>query len=595
MEMEKKNEKVLTENVKQNQQTKKEPIYRGIKAMPFVIGNETFEKLGTIGTSANLLVYLTSIFHLRTITATNLNNIFSGTCNFGTLIGAYLSDTYFGRYKTIAFASVASFLGMLVLTLTAGISNLHPPSCSENGTCKSATAGQLTFLLSGFGLLIIGASGIRPCNLAIGADQFNPNTEAGRKGINSFFNWYYFTYTFAVMVSMTGIVYVQASVSWTLGLAIPTLLMFLSCACFFAGSKILVKVLPEGSPLTGVAQVIVAAYKKRGLPLPEDPIQSLFSGVSDDSKIPKIPHTDQFRFLDKAAIVTKEDKLDSEGLAVNPWRISTIQQVEEVKCLLRLVPIWVSGMVYSIALTEFGNYLVFQALQSDRRVGSSGFKIPAATFSVFSMLAATIWIPVYDRLIVPSLQKITRKEGGITLLQRMGIGIVLVTLTMILSGLVELQRRTVANTRPTLGDDSRKGAISSMSAMWFVPQLALLGLAEAFFYIGQSELFYKQSPENMKSLSSSVVYCGLGAASYLSSFLSSVVQSVTSRGGKNGWLAEDLNVGKLDNFYYLIGGLQALNFVYFLVCANWYKYKVTGGGELLEVGMEKVDSKKGHV
>lgn len=78
--------------------------------MKKLAGNETFEKLGTLGTSSNLLVYLTSVFHMKTITATNLMNIFNGTCNFGTLIGAYLSDTYFGRYKTIGFASVASFL-----------------------------------------------------------------------------------------------------------------------------------------------------------------------------------------------------------------------------------------------------------------------------------------------------------------------------------------------------------------------------------------------------------------------------------------------------------------------------------------------------
>lgn len=73
-------------------------------------GNETFEKLGTLGTSANLLVYLTTVFNMKSITATNLINIFNGTCNFGTLLGAFFSDTYFGRYKTLGFASVSSSL-----------------------------------------------------------------------------------------------------------------------------------------------------------------------------------------------------------------------------------------------------------------------------------------------------------------------------------------------------------------------------------------------------------------------------------------------------------------------------------------------------
>ncbi|PWA34382.1 proton-dependent oligopeptide transporter family [Artemisia annua] len=104
----------------------KELNYRGVKAMPFVVGiylltatnthkrvrrgNEAFEKLGTIGTSTNLLVYLTTVFNMKSITATNIINIFNGTCNFGSLGGAFLSDTYFGRYKVLGTASCSSLL-----------------------------------------------------------------------------------------------------------------------------------------------------------------------------------------------------------------------------------------------------------------------------------------------------------------------------------------------------------------------------------------------------------------------------------------------------------------------------------------------------
>lgn len=119
--------------------------YRGVKAMPFIIGielstlflfhfvmiinkkvlimylhglviqgNETFEKLGTTGTSNNLLLYLTTIFHMKSITATTLINIFNGTTNVATLLGAFLSDTYFGRYKTLGFASISSFLVLII-------------------------------------------------------------------------------------------------------------------------------------------------------------------------------------------------------------------------------------------------------------------------------------------------------------------------------------------------------------------------------------------------------------------------------------------------------------------------------------------------
>ncbi|MCL7051075.1 hypothetical protein MKW94_004686, partial [Papaver nudicaule] len=71
--------------------------------------NETFEKLGTIGTSSNLTVYLTTVFNMKNVSAATLMSVFSGTTNLATLVGAFLSDAYFGRYKTLGFACISSF------------------------------------------------------------------------------------------------------------------------------------------------------------------------------------------------------------------------------------------------------------------------------------------------------------------------------------------------------------------------------------------------------------------------------------------------------------------------------------------------------
>ncbi|CAI9112329.1 OLC1v1012766C1 [Oldenlandia corymbosa var. corymbosa] len=569
-----------------------EPKYRGIKAMPFVIGNETFEKLGTIGTSSNLLIYLTSVFHMKTITATNILNVFNGTCNIGTLVGAFLCDTYFGRYNTLGFASVSSFLGMLILTLTAAVSGLHPPPCANDAThCVGASAGQIVFLFFAFALLVIGASGIRPCNLAFGADQFNPKTDFGKRGIKSFFNWYYLTYTFAMMISLTVIVYVQSNASWSIGLGIPTFLMFLSTALFYLGTRLYVIVLPEGSPLIVVAQVVVSAVRKRKLKLPEDPKMSLFNQFSADSTInAKLPYTDQFRFLNKAAIITPEDKINEDGTAASKWKLSTIQNIEEVKCLLKVMPVWIAVIIYFISVVQLQNYVVFQALQSDRRlVRSSSFRIPAASYIVFAMLTLTIWIPIFDRALVPWMTRKTGVEGGITVLQRMGIGAAMSVITMVIAGVVETNRRHIALTKPALGFEPRKGAISSMSGLWLVPQLVLSGLSEAFTIIGMNEFFYQQCPENMRSIAMAFVFVGLAGSSYLSSFLSSIVQSITSKSNGESWLAEDLNKGRLDNFYYLLAALELANFIYFLVSAKWYKYKKTeDSASSPELAMEKI-------
>ncbi|PIN07705.1 H+/oligopeptide symporter [Handroanthus impetiginosus] len=565
--------------------------YRGIKAMPFIIGNETFEKLGAIGTLSNLQVYLTTVFNMKRISATTLLNVFNGTTNFATLIGAYLCDTYFGRYKTLGFGSIASFLGLLVITLTAAFKNLHPPHCRpEDSHCFGATPGQMVFLLSGFGLMILGAGAIRPCNLAFGADQFNPNTESGKRGIDSFFNWYFFTITFAQMVSVTLVVYVQTDISWPIGLAIPTIFMLISCFLFFMGTKIYVIVKPEGSPLTGIAQVLAVAARKRWLKLPKQPWLSLFSYAPPKSINSKLPYTEQFRCLNKAAIITPQDHIKPDGAAANPWRLCTIQQIEELKCILRVIPIWAAAIIYHVG--EKQQYIVFQAMQSDRHLarGATTFQIPPATYSIFSMLTLTIFVPIYDRFLVPCLRKLTGKPGGITILQRIGIGIFLTIIESLVSAFVEQKRRDLAISKPLEGIHSNRGAVSPMSGLWFVPQLALAGLAEAFCAIGQVEFFYKEFPENMRSFAGSFFFCGMAAANYLNGFLISLVHKATEGSPAGNWLPEDLNNGRLDYFYYLITGLCALNFVYFLVCAKWYRYKGSGGdGGVVEMGGKDVD------
>ena len=277
--------------------------------------------------------------------------------------------------------------------------------------------------------------------------------------------------------------------------------------------------------------------------------------------------------------MTPKDQMNPDGSASDPWNLCSMQQVEEVKCLVRVIPIWISGIIYYLVVVQQQTLLVFQALQSDRSIGHSNFKIPAGSFTIFTMLSLTLWLPIYDRIVVPSLRKVTKKEGGITLLQRMGIGIFLATLSMLASAVVEKHRRTLALINP-IGIQPRKGAISSMSGLWLIPQLVLTGLAEACATIGQVEFFYKQFPENMRSIGGSIFLCGLACSSYLSSLLILIVHRVTAKSETGNWLTEDLNKGRLDYFYYMIAALEVVNLGYFLVCSSWYKYKAAGSGSL---------------
>uniref|UniRef100_A0A7N0VKD1 Uncharacterized protein n=1 Tax=Kalanchoe fedtschenkoi TaxID=63787 RepID=A0A7N0VKD1_KALFE len=254
--------------------------------------------------------------------------------------------------------------------------------------------------------------------------------------------------------------------------------------------------------------------------------------------VSKLPLTNEFRVLNRAALITDGD-LSDEGVPNDKRRLCSIQQIEEAKCLLRIIPVWASGIICFTSMSQQGTFTVAQALKMDRHLGPT-FKIPLGSMSFISMITIGIFIPIYDRILVPVARRITRHEGGITLLQRIGIGMVFSILSMIVAGLVEARRRDLDNAH-----DLPDG-VSPMSVMWLAPQLVLMGLAEAFNIIGQIEFYNKQFPENMRSIANSLLSVTMGGASYLSSAIVMIVHATTGKHGRPDWLANNINEGRVD-------------------------------------------------
>ncbi|AAF79856.1 T7N9.14 [Arabidopsis thaliana] len=537
-----------------------------------VSSNETLEKLGSIGVSANFMLYLRNVFHMEPVEAFNVYYLWMGLTNFAPLLGALISDAYIGRFKTIAYASLFSILGLMTVTLTACLPQLHPPPCNNPhpDECDDPNKLQLGILFLGLGFLSIGSGGIRPCSIPFGVDQFDQRTEQGLKGVASFFNWYYLTLTMVLIFSHTVVVYLQ-TVSWVIGFSIPTSLMACAVVLFFVGMRFYVYVKPEGSVFSGIARVIVAARKKRDLKisLVDDGTEEYYEPPVKPGVLSKLPLTDQFKFLDKAAVILDGD-LTSEGVPANKWRLCSIQEVEEVKCLIRVVPVWSAGIISIVAMTTQATFMVFQATKMDRHMGPH-FEIPAASITVISYITIGIWVPIYEHLLVPFLWRM--RKFRVTLLQRMGIGIVFAILSMFTAGFVEGVRRT------------RATEMTQMSVFWLALPLILMGLCESFNFIGLIEFFNSQFPEHMRSIANSLFPLSFAAANYLSSLLVTTVHKVSGTKDHPDWLNKDLDRGKLDYFYYLIAVLGVVNLVYFWYCAHRYQYKA--GSQIEDFNEEK--------
>ena len=277
-----------------------------------------------------------------------------------------------------------------------------------------------------------------------------------------------------------------------------------------------------------------------------------------------------------------ENELNPDGTLVNKWRLCSIQQVEELKCVVRITPIWATGIISLTAIVQQWTFTISQAMKMDRHMGPN-FEVPAGSISVISLITIGLWLPFYDRCLVPALRRITKHEGGITLLQRIGIGNIFAILSMVVSALIEKERRASANNSKL----SSTTGIAPMSVFWLAPQLILMGFCEAFNILGQLEFFNRQFPEHMRSIGNALFSCSFAGASYTSSLLVTVVHRVTATRDRPDWLTNDINKGRLDYFYYLLAGLGVLNFVYFLYCAHRYHYK--GAGLELEDKSSYVD------
>ena len=198
------------------------------------------------------------------------------------------------------------------------------------------------------------------------------------------------------------------------------------------------------------------------------------------------------------------------------------------------------------------------------------FEIPPGCLQAFVTIFMLISLVIYDRLFVPTVRRYTKNPRGISLLQRLGIGLTLHVIIMVTACLAERKRLKVARENQIFG----KSDIVPLTIFILLPQFGLVGIADAFVEVAKLELFYDQAPESMKSLGTSYFTSTLGIGQFLSSFLLKTVANMTKRHGHKGWILDNLNASHLDYYYAFLAILSFLNFFFFLLIAKHFIYNV---------------------
>lgn len=553
----------------------------GMRAAVFVMGLQAFEIMAIAAVGNNLITYVFNDMHYSLPKSANIVTNFVGTIFLLSILGGIISDSYLGSFLTIIVFGLIELSGYIVMAVQAHVPRLKPESCNimnPEETCKQPKGVQAFFLFLGLYLVALGSGCLKPNMIAHGGDQFDANDAKERRKMSTYFNFAYLSFCIGELIALTFLVWIQSRCGMDVGFGVSASVMVLGLVSITIGTPFYRNRVPQGSVLTRVAQVLVAAAHKRKLRCPSDPRmlhelrdpypynyhleKAVLKNTQPDRQL--LLHTDQFRFLDKAAIVDQNE----DG---SPWKLCTVTQVEQVKVVIRVIPIFACTIVMNCTLAQLQTFSVQQGSTMDSRLGRSNFHVPPASLQAIPYIMLVVLVPLYDAVLVPFLRGMTGKETGISQLQRIGIGLFISTFSMVTAALVEAKRKQVGRDSGLM--DGPDKVSLPLTIFWIAPQFLVFGLSEMFTAVGLIEFFYSQSPAGMQSMLTALTYCSYSFGFYLSGVLVSIVNKVTSSGSNGGWLSDNnLNKDHLDLFYWLLAALSFINFLNYIFWSRWYKY-----------------------
>ncbi|XP_058179398.1 protein NRT1/ PTR FAMILY 4.6-like isoform X1 [Rhododendron vialii] len=556
---------------------KKRPALKGrhggVLAASFVLVAEVLENLAYLANASNLVLYMSKSMQFSPSSSANMVTNFMGTAFLLALLGGFLADTFFTTYCIYLISATIEFTGLLILTLQAHMRSLKPPICTSvdrKTPCEQVEGEKAALLFLGLYVVALGVGGIKGSLPPHGAEQFDETTPRGRKQRSGFFNYYIFCLSCGALIAVTFVVWIEDNKGWQWGFGVSTAAILMSIPIFLLGSPTYRNKIPTGSPITTIFKVLAAAFYHSCLcrnssntiaTMNRSPSCTTDTSQEEDRAKENAQiqcATQDMKFLDRAFV----RKL------VHPVISCTTQQVEEVKIVIKIFPIFMSTIMLNCCLAQLSTFSVQQAATMNTNIGS--VRVPPASLPIFPVIFMLILAPIYNHIIIPFSRKVTKTEMGITHLQRMGTGLVLCIVAMAVAALVETKRKRVAaqfglmNTTEPL----------PITFLWIAFQYLFLGSADLFSLAGMMEFFFTEAPFSLRSLATALSWASLAMGYYLSSVLVSIVNRVTDTFRNSPWLfGSNLNHYHLEKFYWLLCVLSGLNFLHYLLWARRYKYR----------------------
>ncbi|KAH9293691.1 hypothetical protein KI387_041105, partial [Taxus chinensis] len=271
----------------------------GWRSAVLILVNQGFATLAFFGVGVNLVLFLTRVLKKSNASAANNVSLWTGTVYMFSLVGAFLSDSYIGRYRTCTSFLFIFVGGLILLALSSQLLLLKPSGCGDGSlSCEHATPMAIGVFYLSIYLVALGNGGYQPSIATFGADQFDEEDEKGQSKV-AFFSWFYLALNLGSLFSNTVLGYFEDNGMWPLGFWMSALAAIISIIVFLIGTPRYRHHMPGGNPLPRIGQVFVAATRKWRLKLPSDAdkLHELPSKESAINGSRKILHSAGFSFM----------------------------------------------------------------------------------------------------------------------------------------------------------------------------------------------------------------------------------------------------------------------------------------------------------
>ncbi|XP_074270169.1 protein NRT1/ PTR FAMILY 5.5 isoform X2 [Silene latifolia] len=485
-------------------------------------------------------------------------------------------DAFLGNFRLLLLSSVSYTTGLgLIWMSTPPILAKSYGNCSEyKAECIGNLQKQLVYV--GLALTAVGMAGQSVSHAPFAAQQANNGGDCSCNILHCH------CCCFKCRVNLIGVVallvvsfvkpwHVLFGISAIIGVVSLLVLLIRVCQYNYVG--------PHGSSLTPLFRVLFAASSKIFVQTPENADE--LHENQDLASSALLPHTDDLRFLDKAAIVLENPPLSQQ--IENKWRLCRVTEVEETKSFIRTIPILMTLIMCGVISSLSATYFVEQANTMNHKSGRR--RIPLVLF--LWLYAQFRWVFNITFLGIFSLSQFFGVSNRH--LPRVGIALAMLfsILCCITAASVESRRLDIVKSHGLMDKPDERVPMNVFSIL---PQFMLLAGSDGIYYVVAGCFILDQGPMSMMKYFSFFTFGFFGLGFLVSPVLVQVVGLISEKGSGTSWFQGTLNQSRLDKFYWVLAVLAAVNLIVYVVITMFYRYRESRLEQYPELSITVEDS-----